>query len=103
METDILNKMETDISEMFNNIFSDSPKEPKSIFLEINVLDPLKNEEITEIQTSDIFEFLLNMFVFGFNKLNLSYTLESVQILKSYFASIGFKFNIEFFIPKLSA
>ena len=36
------------------------------------------------------------MFDFGFNKLNLSYTLESVQILKSYFASIGFKFNIEF-------
>jgi hypothetical protein len=87
--------METDIYATFNNIFSESPKQPKSIFLELNVLDSLKNEEITETQISDIFEFLLNMFVFGFNKLNLSFTIDSVAILKSYFASIGFKFNIE--------
>lgn len=94
METDNY-RTETDIYETFNNIFSESPKEPKSIFLELNVLDPLKNEEVCEKQISDTFEFLLNMFVYGFNKLNLSFSLESVEILKSYFASIGFKFNIE--------
>jgi hypothetical protein len=94
METDIY-KTETDIYEIFNNIFSEPPKEPKSIFLELSVLDSLKNEEVCDKQISDTFEFLLNMFVFGFNKLNLSFTIESVEILKSYFASIGFKFNIE--------
>jgi hypothetical protein len=77
------------IYETFNQIFSELPKSPKSIFLEINLLD---NQET---QVSDVFEFLLNMFVYGFNKLNLSFTLESIEILKSYFSSIGFKFNIE--------
>ena len=85
------NKPEKDIYEIFNTIFSEPPKQPKSIFLELSVLD----QSIVDTQLSDIFEFLLNMFVYGFNKLNLSFTLESVEILKSYFASIGFKFNIE--------
>ena len=71
METDIF-KIETDIYETFNNIFSESPKEPKSIFLELSVLDSLKNEEVCDKEISDTFEFLLNMFVYGFNKLNLS-------------------------------
>ena len=84
--------MQNNIYETFNQIFSDSPKEPKSIFLEISVIE---NVESTETNTSDIFELLLNMFVYGFNKLNLSYTKESVSILKQYFESVGFKFNIE--------
>jgi len=77
------------IYETFNMIFSELPKTPKSIFLEINLSD---NEDT---KLSDVFEFLLNMFVFGFNKLNLSINSESITLLKQYFASIGFTFNIE--------
>ena len=77
------------IYETFNMIFSELPKTPKSIFLEINLSD---NEDT---KLSDVFEFLLNMFVYGFNKLNLSINLESITLLKQYFASIGFTFNIE--------
>jgi hypothetical protein len=77
------------IYETFKTIFSELPKSPKSIFLEINLLD---NQET---QVSDVFEFLLNMFVYGYNKLNLSINSESITLLKQYFASIGFNFNVE--------
>jgi len=81
--------------ELFNTIFSDSPKEPKSICLEIDVLDKENKDEITETQLSDLFEIFLHMFVYGFKKLNLTFTEGSIAILKDYFLSVGIKFNIE--------
>ena len=81
--------------ELFNTIFSDSPKSPKSICLEIDVLDKENKDEITETQLSDLFEIFLHMFIYGFKKLNLSFTEESLSILKDYFLSVGIKFNIE--------
>lgn len=82
--------MEDNIYDTFNSIFSDSPKPPKSIFLEI-ILD---NNEKTEV--SDIFECLLNMFVFGLHKLNIPVNEDSFSQLKPYFESIGIKFIVEF-------
>jgi hypothetical protein len=82
--------MEENIYNTFNTIFSDSPKPPKSIFLEIN----LDNNQKTE--TSDVFECLLNMFVFGLHKLNIPVNEDSFSQLKPYFESIGIKFNVEF-------
>jgi hypothetical protein len=35
------------------------------------------------------------MFVYGFKRLNLTFTEESMTILKDYFLSVGIKFNIE--------
>jgi hypothetical protein len=84
------------IFEIFKTIFSDSPKPSKSICLEIDVLDTQNKEEITETQLSDIFEIFLHMFIYGFKKLNLTFTEESMIILKQYFASVGIKFIIEF-------
>jgi len=81
--------------ELFNTIFSDSPKSPKSICLEIDVLDKENKDEITETQLSDLFEIFLHMFIYGFKKLNLTFTEESLSILKDYFLSVGIKFNIE--------
>lgn len=81
--------------ELFNTIFSDSPKSPKSICLEIDVLDKQNKDEITETQLSDIFEIFLHMFIYGFKRLNLNFTEESISILKHYFLSVGIKFNIE--------
>jgi hypothetical protein len=81
--------------ELFNTIFSDSPKTPKSICLEIDVLDKENKDEITETQLSDLFEIFLHMFIYGFKKLNLTFTQESMSILKGYFLSVGIKFNIE--------
>lgn len=82
--------------EIFKTIFSDSPKSSKSICLEIDVLDTnISKDEITETQLSDIFEILLHMFIYGFKKLNLEFTKESLSILTEYFASVGIKFNIE--------
>ena len=71
--------------ELFNTIFSDSPKPPKSICLEIDVLDQKNINEITETQLSDIFEIFLHMFIYGFKRLNLTFTDESLSILKDYF------------------
>jgi hypothetical protein len=81
--------------EVFNTIFSDSPKQPKTISLEIDVLDTLNKDEITETQLSDIFEIFLHMFIYGFKRLNLTFTEESISTLKNYFLSVGIKFNIE--------
>ena len=81
--------------QLFNTIFSDSPKSPKSICLEIDVLDKENKDEITETQLSDLFEIFLHMFIYGFKRLNLTFTEESLSILKGYFLSVGIKFNIE--------
>lgn len=81
--------------EIFKTIFSDSPKPSKSICLEIDVLDAKNKDEITETQLSDIFEILLHMFIYGFKKLNLTFTKESISILVQYFASVGINFIIE--------
>jgi hypothetical protein len=81
------------IFQIFETIFSDDPKPPKSISLEIDVLD--SGEELTETQLSDIFEIHLHMFIYGFKRLNLTFTEESLYILKQYFLSIGIKFNID--------
>jgi hypothetical protein len=83
------------IFELFNTIFSDSPKPSKSICLEIDVLDKENKDEITETQLSDLFEIFLHMFIYGFKKLNLTFTKESLSILKDYFASVGIKFDVE--------
>jgi hypothetical protein len=82
--------MENSIFELFETIFSEDPKPPKSISVEIEVLD--YNKEI-----SDNFEILLHMFIYGFKKLKLTFTEESLDILKKYFASLdpSIKFNIE--------
>jgi hypothetical protein len=82
--------MENSIFELFETIFSEDPKPPKSISVEIEVLD--YNKEI-----SDNFEILLHMFIYGFKKLKLTFTEESLSILKEYFASLdpSIKFNIE--------
>jgi hypothetical protein len=81
--------MENDIYTTFNTIFSEGPKPPKSIFLEIILEDNKKTEVL------DIFECLLNMYVYGFKKLNLSFNEDSMFVLKPYFLSIGIKINIE--------
>lgn len=89
--------MQNNIFEIFNTIFSEEPKLPKSICLEIDVLDSVNQDQITEIQLSDIFEIFLHMFIYGFKKLNLSFNEESIFILKQYFASLdpSVKFNID--------
>ena len=91
--------METNpnLFEIFNTIFSESPKAPKTISLEIDVLDTLNKDQITETQLSDIFEIFLHMFIYGFKKLNLTFTEESLSRLKDYFLSleIGIRFKIE--------
>jgi hypothetical protein len=80
------------IFELFSTIFSDSPKQPKSICLEIDVLN---KDEQTETELSDIFEIFLHMFIYGFKKLNLTFSVDSMNLLKRYFESVGVKFNIE--------
>lgn len=85
------------IFEVFNTIFSDLPQPPKTISLGINVLDPENKDELTETLLSDNFEIFLQMFIFGFKKLNLTFTEESLSKLKDYFLSleIGIRFKIE--------
>jgi hypothetical protein len=82
--------MENSIFQLFETIFSEDPKPPKSISVEIEVLD--YNKEI-----SDNFEILLHMFIYGFKKLKLTFSEESLSILKKYFASLdpSIKFSIE--------
>ena len=80
------------IFELFSTIFTDSPKSPKSICLEIDVLN---KDEPTEVELSDLFEIFLHMFIYGFKKLNLTFSIESMNLLKKYFESVGVKFNIE--------
>lgn len=88
--------MEKSIFELFETIFSEDPKPPKSISVEIDILDT-SNTLVSETQLSDNFEILLHMFIYGFKKLNLTFTEESLSILKKYFASLdpSIKFNIE--------
>jgi hypothetical protein len=84
------------IFQIFETIFSDAPKAPKSISLDIEILDKVDNtDQLTEIQLSDVFEIYLHMFIYGFKKLNLTFTEESMYVLKQYFLSIGVKFNID--------
>jgi len=78
--------------EIFENIFSDSPKPSKSICLQIDVLE---NKDISQTQLSDIFEILLHMFIYGFKKLRMGFTEESLSLLKQYFESVGVKFIID--------
>ena len=85
----------SNIFEFFTKIFSDSPKSPKSIPFELEVLNDLNIKDETKL--SDIFEIFLHMFIFGLKKLNLGFTEESIFILKQYFTSLdpSVKFNIE--------
>ena len=82
--------MEKSIFEIFQVIFSQEPKPPKSICMEINVLG-------SNLELSDIFEILLHMFIYGFKHLNLSFNEESIYLLKKYFESLdpSVKFNIQ--------
>jgi len=97
--------MQNNIFQIFNTIFSEDPKLPKSICLEIDVLDSINQNQITETQLSDIFEIYLHMFIYGFKKLNLSFDEKSILILKQYFASldpsISFNIDIKQFETKL--
>jgi len=81
--------------QIFETIFSNDPKPPKSICMEIDVFDKEGDEEYSETQLSDIFEIYLHMFVYGIKKLNLTFTEDSMNILKQYFLSVGIKFTIE--------
>jgi hypothetical protein len=81
--------MQNDLFQIFNTIFSQPPQLPKSIFLEIDILN-------NETQLSDIFEIYLNMLVYGFTKLHLDLNQENILILEKYFNSIGIKILIEF-------
>jgi hypothetical protein len=70
----------------FEKIFSEDPKPPKSISLEIDVLE---NENQTETKISDIFEICLHMFVYGikYKKLEVclklfKYLLKNIVLLK---------------------
>jgi len=85
------------IYETFNTIFSTHPLPPKSIFLDIDILESNSNnpDATTDIRLTDIFELLLNMFVYGFKKLKLKFDEDSIFLLKQYFSSVGYKFNIE--------
>jgi hypothetical protein len=83
--------MENSIFELFETIFSEDPKPANSISVEINILDTsISNTSISETQLSDNFEILLHMFIYGFKKLKLTFTEESLSILKKYFASLNF-------------
>jgi hypothetical protein len=88
--------MEKSIFELFETIFSEDPKPPKSISVEIDILDT-SNTSVSETQLSDNFEILLHMFIYGFKKLKLTFSEESLSILKKYFASLdpSINFNIE--------
>ncbi len=83
------------IYEKFDEIFSQPPQPPKSIFLQLDVLSPDSNSNIIDTNLDDIYEFLLNMFIYGFKKLNLDFNFESMNIIKKYFESIGIKISVE--------
>ena len=89
--------MENSIFQLFETIFSEDPKPPKSISVEIDILDTSGSNIESKTQLSDNFEILLHMFIYGFKKLNLTFTEESLSILKKYFASLdpSINFNIE--------
>jgi len=87
--------MQNNLFQIFDTIFSKPPTLPKSIFLEIDVLNNQNTCE-SSTQLSDIFEIYLNMLIYGFKKLNLDLTQENVFILQQYFNSIGIKILIEF-------
>jgi len=89
--------MENSIFQLFETIFSEDPKPPKSISVEIDILDTSGSNIESKTQLSDNFEILLHMFIYGFKKLKLTFTEESLSILKKYFASLdpSINFNIE--------
>ena len=76
----------------FDKIFSEDPKPPKSISLEIDVLE---NENQTETKISDIFEICLHMFVYGIKYKKLEFIPEHLAELKKYFNSVSLDFIIE--------
>jgi hypothetical protein len=76
----------------FEKIFSEDPKPPKSISLEIDVLE---NENQTETKISDIFEICLHMFVYGIKYKKLEFIPEHLAELKKYFNSVSLDFIIE--------
>jgi len=87
--------MEKSIFDLFEVIFSYEPKPVGSICLDVDIL--AEGESVSIAQLSDIFEIYLHMFIYGFKKLNLTFTENSMAILKEYFASLNpsVKFNIE--------
>ena len=87
--------MQNNIFNLFDNIFSDSPKPPKSILLEIDILDS-NSTEISSTKLSDIFEIFLHMLVYGFNKLELNFSMENINLLNKYFNSVGVNILIDF-------
>jgi len=76
----------------FEKIFSEDPKPPKSISLEIDVLE---NENLTETKLSDVFEICLHMFVYGMKYKKLELTPENLFLMKQYFNSVSLDFIIE--------
>ena len=88
--------MQNNIFKIFDDIYSESPKPPKSILLEIDILDSNSSTEISSTKITDIFEIFLHMLVYGFKKLELNFTIENIQLLNKYFNSVGINILIEF-------
>ena len=89
--------MQNNLFEIFNTIFLESPKPPKSIFFEFNIFDPINSsEEISSTKLSDLFEIFLHMLIYGFKKLELTFTKENINLLNQYFNSIGINIIINF-------
>jgi hypothetical protein len=88
--------MQNNIFKIFDDIYSESPKPPKSILLEIDILDSNSSTEISSTKISDIFEIFLHMLVYGFNKLELNFSMENINLLNKYFNSVGINILIEF-------
>ena len=80
------------IEDFFHTMFSTDPAPPKSINLQIDVID---NDTPVDTQLSDIFELLLNMLIYGIRYLNLSFETADILLLKRYFNSVGIDFSIE--------
>jgi len=87
--------MQNNLFQIFDTIFLEQPKPPKSIFLEIDILNN-QNTHDPSTKVSDIFEIFLNMLIYGFKKLNLDFTPDNILILQRYFNSVGVKLNIEY-------
>jgi hypothetical protein len=88
--------MEKSIFDLFETIFAEDPKPPKSILLEIDILDSNSCTEISSTKISDIFEIFLHMLVYGFNKLELNISIENINLLNKYFNSVGINILVEF-------
>lgn len=91
--------MDVDLKTLASHIFSDSPKEPKSIQLQF--LEHMSNK--------DLFEFLLELFTegsklkYGINQDNKvvvdlnSWTDHELDNMKEYFKSISFKLIVDIY------